>query len=340
MEITKTKSLYYKDVNLIARPQKNIISRSEIKLNNNKIFISPMSFLVGESFAKKALHNGYSVCLHRFYKDEKEQLLDLYTKLFNNKIIRDNYLDNIWITTGKNTSTEFYKIADNFGCHNILLDIASGYLTKIIDEFFEKIKNVKVKRIGLGNVHDKSILPYYIDKFLNSSAKELYIRCGISSGGCCSTNDNTGFNRGQITEINECYEYLEQCGYKYDELLNQRIFLLADGGIQNGGCAAKAFGAGADCIMTASYWKNCENAETHVIGEHKAYGGASSHQLKKLSVTDKHSEGKEHDLDATNLKTFSELSVQLIGGIKSAISYSGYSSIGDFIGNGKFEVKI
>ena len=73
--ILKTKSIYYNDVNIIAQPA-IIKSRSEIPKELNRIIVSPMSAIVGETFLKKATELGLLVCLHRFCTPQQE--VDLY----------------------------------------------------------------------------------------------------------------------------------------------------------------------------------------------------------------------------------------------------------------------
>lgn len=63
--ILKTKSIYYNDVNLIAQPS-IIHSRSEVPKELNRIIVSPMESLIGETFAKEANNLGLTICLHRF----------------------------------------------------------------------------------------------------------------------------------------------------------------------------------------------------------------------------------------------------------------------------------
>ena len=51
--ILKTKSIYYNDVNLIAQPSA-VNSRSEVPRELNRIIVSPMEAVIGETFAKEA----------------------------------------------------------------------------------------------------------------------------------------------------------------------------------------------------------------------------------------------------------------------------------------------
>jgi len=165
----------------------------------------------------------------------------------------------------------------------------------------------------------------------------LYVRCGISSGSVCATNEVTGFNRGQITEISEICQTKKQIFSI--EKYNDRIKLIADGGVKNSGCIVKAFGAGADYVMMGGYWKNCELTNSNINGDYNFFGGASREQLNILGDSTRHSEGKCIDIDCNTLTSFNKLDNQLWGGVLSGLAYSGYTSLDDFIGNGIFEKK-
>jgi IMP dehydrogenase len=142
----------------------------------------------------------------------------------------------------------------------------------------------------------------------------------------------TGYNRGQITEIRECADWIEEN--------NSNLILVADGGIANPACAAKAFGAGADCVMMGGYFAHAKEAQ-HVIDElYKFWGGASEfQQILSKGTAERHSEGKEKDINPDHLESLDKLVFDLWGGISSAVSYSGYKTLTQFIGNGIFEVK-
>lgn len=154
------------------------------------------------------------------------------------------------------------------------------------------------------------------------------IRVGISSGSACNTKMMTSVNRGQITEIRECSEAKKK---------NQILF--ADGGISCPAYAALAFAAGADRIIMGGYFSKAEEAENIQNGEYKFWGSASYKQLELSKSKKSHSEGKILDINTSEVKPLKILVEELWGGISSAISYSGFSKIDDFIGNGTLELK-
>jgi hypothetical protein len=68
--------------------------------------------------------------------------------------------------------------------------------------------------------------------------------------------------------------------------------------------------------------------------------GKQIHKQQILSTgkTYRHSEGKEVAI-LDELSPLEKLVEELWGGISSAVSYSGYKTLKDFIGNGVFELK-
>ena len=84
--------------------------------------------------------------------------------------------------------------------------------------------------------------------------------------------------------------------------------------------------------MFGKLFADCVEAENRVTGEN-AYWGQASDREKSEYV-----EGVYTHLDPSKL-TLEELLNYLWEGIQSGISYSGYKSVKDFIGNGIFEVK-
>lgn len=315
-KILDTKSLYYNDVNLIAQPSL-IKSRSEVPVELNRIIVSPMESIMGEKFALEANKLGLTVCLHRFCDVEKQA--SLFTSLSNKK--------NVFVSVGIN-DIERVKILAKYGAHNFLLDIANGYIPHLKQSVYEISNYCYLENIMVGNIMTG-------DGFYNATFTgfNTFVRVGIAGGAACSTSDATGYNRGQITELLEIKEQKDKLGYT-----GVKNYIVADGGIKNGNYAAKAFGAGADYVMMGKYFSQANEAETHVIGDGTYWGGASYKQQERWGGVKKHSEGKIIPIEE-EVKSLELLTMELWGGLSSAVSYSGYKTLSEFIGNGVFEIK-
>lgn len=309
-------SVYFDDVNLIAQPAA-IQSRSEVPSFTDRIFVSPMEAVVGESFIKEATLLGLSVCTPKFGAIDKS--LQIYSASQNK--------DNTYASIGLNDWDRAAELA-KLGVKNWLIDCANGYLPQIKTTIYRLCNTYKVKKLMIGNVMSLSGVNLYKDVAReNNCLMKFYIRVGIGNGSPCATSFVTGFNRGNITELIECSKAKE---HMFCELVS-------DGGIKDGGCAAKAFGAGSDAVLMGGYFAQADCAETWIRGDGTYWGGASTKQQQLNGSVTRHSEGKVIPLE--NKRPLKDLVNDLVGGIASAVSYSGYKSLPKFIGNGVFERK-
>jgi GMP reductase len=325
-----SKSIYYDDVNLIAQPTE-LKSRKDVPQELERIMVSPMQSIIGLIFASRALTLGLSVCLHRFDATIQDRL-QLINSVFMNMKNPNSTVERVWVSVGLKDLENIEAIMHQ-GVQNIIIDVANGYMSDVV-EFASQIyhkSGKQIKKMMLGNIHSDSILPDY-QTLSDYFGIPIYFRCGIASGSVCNTKGMTGYNRGQVTEIEECSNWIEEN--------NSNLILVADGGIKDPACAAKAFGAGANYVMMGGYFAHAKEAQ-HVVDElYKFWGGASEFQqvLSNGSVK-RHSEGKEKDINPDNLVSLEKLIDNLWGGISSAVSYSGYETLTKFIGNGVFEIK-
>jgi hypothetical protein len=325
-----SKSIYYDNVNLIAQPTE-VKSRKEIPQELERIMVSPMQSIIGLIFANRALELGLSVCLHRFGSTIEDRI-KLIHDVFVNMKNPNSTVERVWVSVGLKDLENIEAIIHQ-GVENIIIDVANGYMsdvTEFASQIFHK-SGKQIKKMMLGNIHSDSILQDY-QTLSNYFGIPVYFRCGIASGSVCNTKGMTGYNRGQITEIQECGNWIENN--------NSNLVLVADGGIKDPACAAKAFGAGAEYVMMGGYFAHAKEAQ-HVIDElYKFWGGASEfQQILSKGVAERHSEGKEKDINPDHLENLDKLVSDIWGGISSAVSYSGYNSLTKFIGNGVFEIK-
>ena len=326
-KILKSKSIYYNDVNLIAQPCK-VRSRRDIPVELNRIIVSPMEAIVGKTFALKANELGLTVCLHRFCSISEQ--VELYNSLPNK--------DNVFVSIGLNDWDRVDALAE-IGATSWLIDMANGYMTKEIDECVINLsERARIQHLMMGNVHSEYGFQLLANVACGKSFKRL-VRVGIAGGSPCATNDSTGYNRGPITEIMEIDEHNPWDSTSDAIYMRDKPFIIADGGIKNAGYAAKAFGAGADYVMMGGYFARAFEAETHVRGDGHYWGGAShKQQILSTGKVYRHSEGKEVPI-LDELRPLETLVDELWGGISSAVSYSGCKTLGEFIGNGIFELK-
>ena len=322
--ILDTKSIYYNDCNLIAQPgHPSIKSRSDIPKELDRIFVSPMEAIIGKTFAIEASRLGLSMCLHRF-----SSVSDQLDILKSTKIA--NPYSNVFVSIGLNDWDRVSIMKDY--TTNWVIDCANGYLPTITDSICKLLDSAQVKTLMIGNIHSKQGVQLYrqfTKHWSNNNNFDLIFRVGIAGGAACATSDMTGINRGQITEIMECSNET-----KY----HPNFFVAADGGIKNGNYASKAFAAGSNFVIMGGFFARAKEAETHVIGDGTYWGGASLKQQERCGLIRRHSEGKVYKIEE-NLVSLESLVNDLWGGLSSSVSYSGYKSLTDYIGNGVFEIK-
>lgn len=319
MKFLKTKSIYYDDVNLIAQPT-SVISRSNIPKELHRIIVSPMEAIVGKEFAREAYNLGLSVCLHRFCNIESQ--VEIFNFAKEGKDI-DNSLNKIWCAIGLN-EVQRYELLYNAGCRHFIIDVANGYMRSVSD-FLQILKNDYIHKNAtfmVGNVHSEDGLNLY--RHLNG----LYVRVGIGQGSGCTTKDQTGYTRGQITELSECY---------HGRLGSQ--WIVADGGIKNGGDAAKAFGCGADMIMVGGLFAKTFEAQNVIEGVYEFWGSASQKQMQRTGKVRDHSEGRTYEINKSEIVSLKEKVDEFWSSLSSAVSYSGFKSLQEFIGRGVYEIK-
>jgi GMP reductase len=275
-----------------------------------------MAAVVGQTFAKEATKLGLTVCQHKF--------CDIDNAVINYSVVPNK--ENLFVSIGLNDWDRAKELASE-GADNWLIDCANGYLPQIRDVINNLFNKHKVNRLMVGNVMTADGINLY--SYFSKYIPEVLIRVGIAGGSACATSDATGYNRGQITEIIECSDQADIDNLK----------VIADGGIKNGNYAAKAFGAGADYVMMGGYFARAKEAYTWETGDGTYWGGASTKQQQLYGGVRRHSEGKVYEVDRNSVKSLQELVDDLWGGLSSAVSYSGYKSLTDFVGNGIFEVK-
>jgi GMP reductase len=315
-----SKSLYYKDVNLIAQPGQVKSRELDVPRERHRIIVAPMSAIVGIAFAKEALSLGLQVCLHRFCTIEEEATL--YQVLGETGYNSDR----VWASIGFEDWDRFEALRQ-VGCYRFVIDVANGYLPRL--PAMVKTLVDEEMRLIVGNVHT---VKGYADLVMDGT-HEIFVRLGIGNGSVCGTSDITGYNRGQITEIMECHSQRMFRRYLYGDII-------ADGGVADSGCAAKAFGAGADYVMMGGYFRNAQEAKNVIDGNYEYWGGAShKQQLLQYGSIKRHSEGKAIPVVQSSVKPLETLVNDLWGGLASAISYSGCKTLSEFIGQGVFEEK-
>lgn len=208
------------------------------------------------------------------------------------------------------------------GVDTIVLDTAHGHSYKVMN----MIANVK-SMIGdialiVGNIATAEAAEDLVDCGVDA------IKVGIGPGSICTTRIIAGIGVPQLTAILDVAAVCK----KYN------IPLIADGGIKNSGDVAKAIAAGADAVMIGSLFAGTDESPGAIIEiegkNYKEYRGmgsisamaAGSHERYFQDAAKKFvPEGVEgYILYKGSVK---DIIYQLVGGLKTAMGYTGNGDI-------------
>jgi GMP reductase len=248
-------------------------------------------------------------CLHKYYK-----VVDLIDK--------DLDLDYIAVSTGigdkdlENLDEIMREINPKFIC----IDVANGYMTKFIERCREIRDKYPSKILIAGNVcTQQGVLELVVE------GKVDIVKVGIGSGSCCTTRKQTGIGMPQMSAVVECA----------DTAHGLDAHIISDGGLQVVGDFSKAYGAGADFVMSGSMFAGNTESGGELIEEsgkkYKVfYGMSSSTAMNKYSGGVAHyrsSEGKTVKIEYRGDVRNTILDIQ--GGIRSTMTYIGAKKIKD-----------
>ena len=153
----------------------------------------------------------------------------------------------------------------------ICIDVANGYMNRVV-EYASKVREMfPDKIIVAGNVASKEMVEEFI-----INGKVDVVKIGIGPGSACLTRRKTGVGVPQLSAIIECA----------DGAHGVNGCIVGDGGITSPGDLAKAFGGGADFVMIggqfAGHDENPGELEEKDGKKYKLfYGMSSEHAMKK-----------------------------------------------------------
>ena len=331
MKIEPDIKLDFSDV--LIRPKRTVInSRSEVDLDREfkfknglvwkgiPIMASNMDTIGTFNVLDVLSSNNMLTCLTKFYsKNDFVDNANKYNPNVSNSIISTGIGDKDF-----NKLCEILEWKDTLHVENnltwVCVDIANGYISKIID-FCNKVKN-KFPNIILiaGNVVTREMTEELI---INGNVD--IVKVGIGPGSACLTRLKTGVGMPQLSAIAECADAAHGVGG----------FIIADGGITCPGDMAKAFGAGADFVMVGGQFAGHDENPGKVIEENNKkfklfYGMSSEHAMNKhygKMDTYRSSEGKVVKVPYKGKLQTTIL--DYLGGIRSACTYINAKRIKD-----------
>ncbi len=219
------------------------------------------------------------------------------------------------------------------GVDALVVDCAHGHNMNVVRAVKEIKASVSIDVVA-GNIATGQAALALIDSVDG-------LKVGIGPGSICTTRIVAGVGVPQVSAIANVAEVAHGAG----------VPVIADGGIRYSGDIAKAIAAGADSIMAGSLFAGTDEAPgriTTIKGRrYKQYrgmgslgvmsGGESSDryfQKKEIGKTKFVPEGVEGVTPYVG--RVADVIYQLVGGLKSAMGYTGSKTIGDLKKNGRF----
>jgi len=305
--------------NVLIKPKKtSITSRSQVDLERELKFPhSTMSWkglpIVASNMDTIGTFDVYNelvkhkiiTCFHKFYT------LEDYKNRMSGVGLDPNFF---MISTGidyKHLDT-LSKIVKITRAKFICIDVANGYMTKVI-EFCKKVRQLFPNQILVAG----NVVCAESTQELITEGKVDIVKVGIGSGAACTTRVKTGIGRPQLSSVIECAESAHKVNG----------FIISDGGICTPGDAVKALCGNSDFVMCGSFFAGHDENPGEFIIENdqkfKVFYGMSS---KKAMI--KHygrmanyrsSEGRVCKIRYKG--PLKDTVLDLLGGIRSACSY-------------------
>lgn len=265
------------------------------------ILAANMDTVIGDNLADVLVKRGTIPIFHRF--TTKDQMLGWVLKY-----------PNCFISIGVSAEdmVKFDKILQHVRPSGVVVDIAHGHDKRVLD-FIDLFKHRYDAGIDLiaGNV----CTPQAYQDLVNAGVDA--VKVGVGPGAACTTRMVTGFGVPQFSAVYEIGQLAKKL----------RVPIIADGGIRGSRDVALALAAGASSVMIGKLFAQTEEA----AGQGHYRGQASRHfqteyygGVKEGTVP----EGSNAQLQVN--KSADELIDEILGGLRSAMTYGGAKDIKEF----------
>jgi GMP reductase len=323
MKILDDIKLDFSDV-LILPKRSQYSSRSEVSLERTfkfkyspyswtgvPIMVSNMDTTGTIQMALEMQKHKVLTCLHKYYTIE-----DLINSGLDSKYFA------VSTGIGEKDLQNLDKIISEVNPMFICIDVANGYMTKFIETCRQIREKYPEKILIAGNVcTSEGVLE------LVMNGKVDIIKVGIGSGSCCTTRKQTGIGMPQLSAVIECA----------DTAHGMDAHIISDGGLQVVGDFSKAYGAGADFVMSGSMFAGHDESGGELVEDYITlkkykifYGMSSTTAMNTYSggvAKYRSSEGKTVKIEHRGPVENTIFDIQ--GGIRSTMTYIGAKKIKD-----------
>lgn len=310
-------SLTYDDVYLV--PQTSAIaSRTTVDTSvqfgpytlKKPIISAPMDTISGERMIRELAKLGAMGTLPR---GDLAERIDICKRLTKENI---PCMYAVSLKNGYEEAGELQKA----GAQLVVVDVAHGGSVPA-QELAQKIKKELNLTVALGNI---------VTYTEGLSYKEHNIdiaKVGVGPGGLCKTRVVAGTGFPQLSAIFEVTE--------------TNLPVIADGGVKQAGDVAKAIAAGATVVMIGSYFAGTDETpgDYTMNGKKIARGQASKEYMEdhKISTNEfRAAEGISVEINPRG--PVARIVEELMGGLRSAMTYAGAQNIKEFQEKAQFIV--
>ena len=307
--------LDFSDV-LIVPKRSELASRSEVSLERTFIFkhsgrtwtgvpiaVSNMDMTGTVEMARELQKHKMLTCLHKYYTAEQIPA-DLDPEYYAVSVgIREEDLERLGrIMEQKNPSF-------------ICIDVANGYSTRFLDA----VKRVRALYPSVTIIAGNVVTREMVEELIINGGVDI-VKVGIGSGSVCTTRIQTGVGYPQFSAVLECADAAHGVGG----------LIMSDGGVRCPGDIAKAFGGGADFVMSGSMFAGYDESGGDVITTQDGrrvkefYGMSSATAMERYSggvARYRSAEGRSIHVDYKG-----EVEAQVLnicGGLRSTMMYIG-----------------
>jgi len=217
------------------------------------------------------------------------------------------------------------------GADVLVVDIAHGHADHCLKLIKELRRNFPTAQIIGGNIASQDGARDLVEAGCDA------IKVGVGPGSICTTRVVTGFGVPQLTAIMDSAAGVAEAG--------RNVPIIADGGIKASGDLVKALAAGASTVMIGSLFAGCEEAPGATVirdgQKYKVVRGMASlgAAMGRKAVEQSEDESAESQADWDKVVPegieavvpyrgrVEELLYQLVGGLRSGLSYGGARNI-------------
>lgn len=308
--------------NVLIRPKRSTVSsRSEVDLEREFKFVNRKGGstwkgvpVIAANMDTTGTFDVYKVlskfniitAMHKFYR-----VSDFHDFARDHPLNPDLFM----VSTGISDANfdNLVEIMDDVDCNWICVDIANGYISKLV-EFCKKVRaKYPDKIIVAGNVVTREI----VEELILTGGVDV-VKVGIGPGSACLTRKQTGVGMPQLSAIIECADAAHGVGGH----------IIGDGGITCPGDLAKAFGGGADFVMMGGQFAGHDENPGDLIekpdgSKYKLfYGMSSQHAMEKhFGKMDSYRSSEGRKIEVKYKGALKDTVEDYLGGLRSTCTY-------------------